>query len=239
MLTESSITQTYRVIGAGKRIRGGVSASEYEQLFGNNTITKQPNFSESRSHYKSIGWGVTNAKLINLPLLNPKLQSQFDRRSSLERKEVIEIDSSQNLLEDESNNNLNQTSPFKSRKPSVEQRSFLDQINNEYSTTGKCGFLRMNGLFSKHVDKKLHVDSDLYHSMNMVSQKHLVLTKLRKSIANQNYITKRPSIAEKNSPNKSLLEPIHSSTMDNAEKNTMDNTSNNSDLNGTTLMYGR
>ena len=95
-------------------------------------------------------------------------------------------------------------------------------------------------MFSKHVDSKLNLDPDLYHSMNMLSQKHTIMNKLRKSLVNPNSSKKHnKSLLANNSKVKSIISPVQNTTIDNAELNTMDNTSNNSDVNGTTLMYGR
>ena len=129
-------------------------------------------------------------------------------------------------------------SKYATRVSSMERRPFLNLIDKEYHSTGAQGFLRLNGLFSKHIDDKYGIDSDLYHSMNMVSQKHTILNRLRKSIA-EVIPKKRKTIVAQSSPNKSMSDGIQNSTIDNAEKNTMDNTSKNSDFNDTTLMYGR
>ena len=93
MLTETSLAQSLRAIGNGKRIRGGLSSHEYEQLNGNNSVSpNRPNFSESRGLYKGIGWGVTNSKLINLPSLNNKLKQNFEKRASMEREVCSSLD---------------------------------------------------------------------------------------------------------------------------------------------------
>lgn len=34
-----------------RRLKGGMSPNEYEELYGNNKINNQPNFSQKRDHY--------------------------------------------------------------------------------------------------------------------------------------------------------------------------------------------
>jgi hypothetical protein len=164
----------------GRRGRGGMSTQEYEDLHGNNAVNNKPNFSENRNYYRSIGWGVDKPNLVNLPALSEKLKEQFERRASLERENKSQINSPMKVL---TQNFSEITSPVKSLEGSQERRAFVKQIDREYTSTGASGFLKLNGLFSNHVDKKLHVNPDLYHSMNMMSQKRTILNKLRKSIA--------------------------------------------------------
>lgn len=87
MLTDGSMAQSFRAFENGtSRIKGGRSETEYEQLHSYNSALKKPNFSENRDHYRSIGWGVTNSRLVNLPLLQGKQQAHFERRASIERE---------------------------------------------------------------------------------------------------------------------------------------------------------
>lgn len=126
-----------------------------------------------------------------------------------------------------------------SREPSIDKREFLKQIDKEYSTTGAGGFLRLNGLFSSHVNKKLNLDSEFYHSMNMLSQKRTILNKLRKSIANVPNLQREKSLDLGEKSPKMFIEKNPNHTMDNAERRTMDSTSVNSNKNKSMLMYKR
>jgi ribosomal protein L29 len=158
------------------------------------------------------------------------LQSSIDRKSSeLKSNSLNKYNHNQSELE---SHNI-------SREPSIDKREFLKQIDKEYSSTGAGGFLRLNGLFSSHVNKKLNLDSEFYHSMNMLSQKRTILNKLRKSIANVPTLQREKSLDIAEGSPRMFIEKNPNHTMDNADRKTMDSTSINSSKNKSTLMYKR
>lgn len=97
----------------------------------------------------------------------------------------------------------------------------------------------MNGLFSNYLNKKLHVDSDVYHSMNMLGQKRTILNKLRKSLANAPPILKNTIDLDHPVHSRSINEVVKQNSVDNADYRTVDDTSLNSDHNRSLIMYGR
>lgn len=204
-------------------------------------------FLQIRNHYRSIGWGVENSKLLNTPLVDHKMFSHYDRRSSLERtlntdfespiKEQMSFNSTTN-----SPNNTKYSSFGKSEKinpPSPNKNSFVNQIDTEYKSTGAHGFLRLNGMFSNHVNRKLNIDSDVYYSMNMLGQKQTVLNKLRASIANGTLTTNKIEKLNNSAVNKSHGDSLQAKMIDKNERRAADNMSMSSDKNRVVLMYNR
>ena len=47
-------------------------------------------------------------------------------------------------------------------------------IDSEHTSSGRHGFLRLNGFFSSYVDKKLEINSDTFHAMNHLHQRKAV-----------------------------------------------------------------
>ncbi|CAI2376678.1 unnamed protein product [Moneuplotes crassus] len=164
-----------------KRIKGGVSGAEFEKLYGHISVTKQPSFMERKDSYRGIGWGVLNSKLTTLPAISDNLKRFLKHRKSEEESVTQNYLNSPIKLENrgiapqESHQSM-------SRKPSLNNRDFVKQIDKEYKSTGASGFLRLNGSFSNHVDKKLQLKPDLYHSLNMMSQKKAIFRKFNNSV---------------------------------------------------------
>ncbi|CAI2374442.1 unnamed protein product [Moneuplotes crassus] len=169
-----------------RRIRGGVSKEEYEKMFGHHNRRKQPSFMQKNDSFSSIGWGVGKKKLITLPALSDQSKNALKKRKSVEETAAKVYLNSPMKLNDDCLNS--QESPQgMDRKPSFNNRDFVKQIDREYSSTGASGFLRMNGSFSNHVDKKLNLQPDLYHSLNMISQKDAIFRKFANSVHNFSY----------------------------------------------------
>jgi len=214
-----------------------MSNHEYEQLHGNNQVSNQPNFSEKRGSYLSIGWGVTNNKFLEsiLPNVNPSHNMNTGRGSSLEHHRYSVANSPTKVDNYSIDYSL---SPNRERENSQNRNSFLKQIDQEYSSTGASGFLKLNGLFSSHLNKKLNLDSEVYHSMNMVGQKRTILNKMRKSLADSPTKAKKVEGLDTSIHNKSMINNAHGRTVDNADRRTMDNSTLDSDLHKS-VMYGR
>lgn len=102
MLTENSLVEEFKLvmnpndlgksmtlnhrrnISGERRLNGGVSTQQYEECFSGNTSNKKlPNFSDNRNHYRSIGWGVENARLLNYPILKERLFNSTTRKASM------------------------------------------------------------------------------------------------------------------------------------------------------------
>ena len=120
-----------------------------------------------------------------------------------------------------------------SQEPCIDKKEFSKQIDKEYTSTGAHGFLRLTGLFSDHVNKKLNLDSDYYHSMNMLSQKRTIINKLAKTVHREN------SIDLRNQSHHKSIDVDPNFTMDKADLKTTDNTSSSSDRYKSMLMYKR
>ena len=127
-----------------RRQKGGIAAKEFEEIHSSSTMKKHPNFSENRNHYKSIGWGVENAKLLNVPLVNHKMFSHYDRKSSLERtlnteldtplKQIPSFSSASGTPKDTKYSNYVKSDSV--NHPSPGKSSFVNQIDEEYKSTG-------------------------------------------------------------------------------------------------------
>ena len=173
--------------------------------------------------------------------------SQFDRRSSLERTSNSDFDSplkeapsfNSTLNSPLNTENLAKINKLNTNQIAQNRKSFVSQIDSEYKSTGAWGFLRLNGLFSNHVNKKLNVDSDVYHSMNMLGQKRTILNKLRSSIANNTLTTDKIDKLNNSNMNKSQSDPIQGKIIDNYERRAFDNISIESEKNRMILMYNR
>ena len=156
-----------------RRMKGGVASSDFEMLFGNNQVQNQPNFTQKRDSYRSIGWGVSNMKLLRLPSLAEKFKNMKKTKSSMENHNKSWLNSNLKIGE-HSLLSGNSSSGLK-REPSLNTRDFMKQMDKEYSSTGAGGFLGLNGSFSNHIDRKLQLKPDLYHSMNMLGQKNVIM----------------------------------------------------------------
>ena len=48
----------------------------------------------------------------------------------------------------------------------AKDRHHIKVIDTEHTSSGRAGFLRLNGFFSSYVDKKLEINCDTFHAMN-------------------------------------------------------------------------
>ena len=83
---ELDTTTFRRFLNGHRRLRGGMSTQEYEEMHGSVTKNKQPSFAEEgRNHFRSIGWGVNNPKLINFSAIKEKFNQSLSRKISLQK----------------------------------------------------------------------------------------------------------------------------------------------------------
>ena len=57
---------------------------------------------------------------------------------------------------------------------SARDRHHIKAIDREHTSSGRHGFLRLNGFFSAHIDRKLEIDCDTFHAMNHLHQRKAV-----------------------------------------------------------------